>query len=152
MTELRSARWTHIALPSADLDASIAWYEAFTPLRVVHQRSDDNGQSCWLAHPGPAEHPFVLVLVDFNAAHGRRQPLLAPFAHLGIELPLRSDVDMAADRARERGCLQSEPEDLPDPIGYVCMVNDPDGNVIEFSHNQRVYDTFREQFGRDGDC
>jgi lactoylglutathione lyase len=147
MTGPSSARWTHVALPAADLDASIAWYESFTPLRVVHRRSDEAGQSCWLAHPEPAEHPFVLVLVDFNAVHGRRQPLLAPFAHLGMELPSRDHLDDVADRARAAGCLQSEPQDLPDPIGYVCMVNDPDGNVIEFSHNQRVYETFREQFG-----
>ena len=26
------ARWTHIALPSTDIDKSIAWYEKFTPL------------------------------------------------------------------------------------------------------------------------
>jgi hypothetical protein len=34
--------------------------------------------------------------------------------------------------------------DLPDPIGYICMVKDPDGNTIEFSHGQQVL-----QFARD---
>ena len=29
-------------------------------------------------------------------------------------------------------------------IGYVCFVDDPDGNTIEFSHKQAVFETIQE--------
>ncbi|MEZ5249353.1 MAG: VOC family protein [Ilumatobacteraceae bacterium] len=38
-----TVRWTHIALPSTDIDASIRWYEAFTPLRLLDRREDADG-------------------------------------------------------------------------------------------------------------
>ncbi len=88
----------------------------------------------------------MLVLVDFNEHHGSRQPKLFPFAHLGMEMPERADVDGIAAKAAAAGCLEREPVDLPQPVGYVCMLRDPDGNIVEFSHDQRVYDTFRALF------
>lgn len=143
-----SARWTHIALPAADIDGSIAWYERFTPLRLLDRRSDADGNSAWLGDPDTADRPFVLVLVSFvrDAASGP-QPMLAPFAHLGIELPSRDQVDEIAERGRREGCLVWEPQQLPEPIGYVCACNDPDGNVVEFSFDQGVYEKAREVWG-----
>ena len=140
-------RWTHIALPASDLDASIAWYERFTPLRLLIRREDADGQSAWLSHEGQVDNPFVLVLVMFYRDQGRQQPIMAPFAHIGIEMPSRADVDATAERGRAAGCLSWEPTDMPDPIGYICAVTDPDGNVIEISHNQGVYDTVQQVWG-----
>lgn len=140
-------RWTHIALPSGDLDASIAFYTTMTPLVVVAERADADGRNAWLSNDGQWETPFVLVLAAFNSNQGSPQGIMKPFAHIGIEVPRRSDVDEIADRARAAGCLHWEPRDMPDPIGYICAVNDPDGNVIEFSHNQRVFATVRELWG-----
>ena len=40
-----------------------------------------------------------------------------------------------------------EPQQLPPPIGYVCALNDPDGNVVEFSFDQGVYEKVREVWG-----
>jgi catechol 2,3-dioxygenase-like lactoylglutathione lyase family enzyme len=140
-------RWTHIALPSADLDASIAWYETFTPLVLLDRREDADGQSAWLCHDGQVENPFILVLVMFFKDRGTRQPHLAPFAHIGIEVPERADVIEIADRARTAGCLVWEPQQMPDPIGFICAITDPDGNVIEISHGQGVYAKVQEVWG-----
>lgn len=140
-------RWTHIALPSADLDASITWYERFTPLRLLVRREDAAGQSAWLSHDKQVENPFVLVLVMFFKDQYRRQPIMAPFAHIGIEMPARADVDRLAALGAEAGCLSWPAQDLPPPVGYICALNDPDGNVIEISHNQGVYDTVQEVWG-----
>ena len=63
--------------------------------------------------------------------------------------PRREDVDAIAAKARENGTLWWEPREMPDPIGYICAVHDPDGNVVEFSHNQRVYETVRRLWGPD---
>jgi len=147
MSNLKSPRWTHIALPSGDLDKSIEFYEAFTPLVLLEAHADDDGRSAWLSHRGQVDDPFVLVLVMFNAAAGSAHPIMAPFAHIGIEVPERDDVDAIAERARAAGCLSWEPRDMPAPVGYICALSDPDGNVIEISHNQGVYETVQRVWG-----
>lgn len=144
---LESPRWTHIALPSSDLDAAVDWYGRYTPLVVLDRRRDAEGETAWLAHEGQVEHPFVLVLVMLAADRGRRQPQLGPFAHLGIEVPERADVVRIADLARDEGCLAWEPTDLPPPVGFVCAVTDPDGNVVEISHDQGVHAKVAEVWG-----
>jgi lactoylglutathione lyase len=146
-TALTRARWTHVALPTGDLDRAVAFYTSLTPLVVVERFRDADGESAWLSNDRQAETPMVLVLVSFARDRGKRLGLLAPFAHLGIEVPLRGDVDALAERAREMGCLHWEPRDVPGPVGYVCALKDPDGNVVEISHNQQVFDTVRRLWG-----
>lgn len=140
-------RWTHIALPAADIEASVAWYQKYTPLVVLDRREDADGKNAWLAHEGQVENPFVLVLVMFYRDQGKRQPQLAPFAHIGVEVPERADVDRIAEQARADGCLTWEPTDMPPPIGYICAITDPDGNVIEISHDQGVFAKVDEVWG-----
>jgi lactoylglutathione lyase len=139
------ASFTHVALPCADLEASITWYERHTPLRVLARFADDQGTSAWLGEDADAAAalPFVLVLVCFAAKAGHPQPQLRPFAHLGIELPERGDVDAVADRGRAEGCLAWEPVHIGPHVGYVCALTDPDGNVVEFSWDQGVYAVVR---------
>ncbi|MBP17055.1 MAG: glyoxalase [Acidimicrobiaceae bacterium] len=131
---------THLALPCRNLDTSTAWYEAHTPLRVVHHRVDPEGQVAWIAEPDRPGTPFVVVLIgplDDTGEH-EPQPILTPFAHLGVELDSREAVDEAAQRGRTAGCLAWEPAELPPPVGYICALADPDGNLVEFSFGQDV--------------
>jgi catechol 2,3-dioxygenase-like lactoylglutathione lyase family enzyme len=144
---LTRARWTHVAIPSSNLDRTIAFFTEVTPLVVVHRHEDEYGQAAWLSNPDQVEDPFVLVVAMFYSAQGKPQPTLAPFAHIGIEVPTRDDVDAVAEKGRALGCLSWEPQDMHDPIGYICALKDPDGNVIEFSHNQKVFDTIRDLWG-----
>lgn len=153
--KLTQPRWTHIALPVTDLERSIEFYTTITPLVVVARNSDVNGKGAWLSNEGQVETPFVLVIAEFIPEVGERfgvkpgEPAttLAPFAHIGIEMPNREDVDAVADKARELGALQWEPKDMAEHIGYICAVKDPDGNVVEFSHNQKVFATIRDLWG-----
>lgn len=147
MSQLTSPRWTHVALPSCDIDKSVAWYEKFTPLVVVERFEDAMGKSAWLGHAGQIEHPFVLVLVMFYKDQGKKQPQLAPFAHIGIEVPTELDLDTIAAKARDADCLAMPPQRIPPPVGYVCMISDPDGNRIEISHNQQVFQKVQERWG-----
>lgn len=146
-TRLTEARWTHVALPTGNLDEAIAFYTSLTPLVVVERFADEAGESAWLSNDKQADSPFVLVLVSFDQDRGGRLGLLGPFAHLGIEVPTREDVDAIAARAREAGNLRWEPRDMPGPVGYICALEDPDGNVIEISHNQKVYELVRAKWG-----
>ena len=141
-------RWTHIALPCTDIDATIDWYTRFTKLELLDRREDADGQGAWLGHPDQGDKPFILVLVSFNSTHGKGpQPIMAPFAHLGMEVTSRAEVEDIAKRGEAEGCLSWPPTDMPAPIGYICALKDPDGNMIEFSHNQGVYAKAQEVWG-----
>ena len=143
---LTSPRWTHVALPSGDLDASIDWYGRYTPLALLDRRGRRRPNG--VARPrGPGREP-----VRPGARHvlpRRRPPAPAavPFAHLGIEVPTRAEVDRLADQARAEGCLHWEPADIGPPVGYVCALHDPDANVVEISHNQGVHAKVQEVWG-----
>ena len=51
-----------------------------------------------------------------------------------------------AKRAEAAGCLAMPPTMMPPPIGYICMVADPDGNMVEFSWDQGVWSTLRDRW------
>ncbi|MCY4069007.1 MAG: VOC family protein [Acidimicrobiaceae bacterium] len=137
------ARWTHVALRVTDIAVSIDWYARHTPLKLLDKRQDDHGFAAWLGHDDSPDKPFILVLAQFlpdsDPFKGAPIATLAPFAHLGIEVPSRNELESAARRADDDGCLVTPPTDMPPPIGYICMIRDPDGNMIEISHDQGVY-------------
>jgi lactoylglutathione lyase len=144
----RGPRWTHIALPCSDINRSIEWYTRFTPLELLDRREDADGFSAWLGHSDQADKPFILVLVSFRKDQDKGpQTTMSPFAHIGIEVPSRADVERIAEEAKAEGCLHWPPTDMPDPIGFICAIKDPDGNVIEISHNQGVYEKAQEVWG-----
>ena len=147
----KQPRWTHMALHVNDIEASIAWYEEHTHLRVLARNEDQTGKGVWLGDSAEAHTPFILVLAQFFEGKDPFAPakhaVLAPFAHIGIEVPTKEMVDEYAATAREHGCLALGPQQLPDPVGYVCFIKDPDGNLVEFSYDQGVYEKAMEVWG-----
>ena len=146
-----SARWTHVALRVNDIDATIVWYTTHTPLTLLARREDEDGYGAWLGHDDSVESPFLLVVAQFLEGRdpfgASPHTVLGPFAHLGIELCSREAIDEAAAAAEADGSLAMPPTQMPPPIGYICMVKDPDGNTIEFSYDQGIYATAREVWG-----
>lgn len=141
-------RWTHIALPATDIDTMIDWYTRFTPLELLDRREDPDGYGAWLGHSDQADKPFILVLVSFFRDQDKgAQPIMAPFAHIGIEVTSRAEVEEIARRGEAEGCLAWPPTDMPPPIGYICALRDPEGNMIEFSYDQGVYAKAQEVWG-----
>ena len=149
----RRSTWTHIALCVKDIDKSIEWYERFTHLKLLQRGQDKDGKNAWLGDPTKADSPFVLVLGQFFEGHDPFAPAphlpMGPFAHIGIELPTKEGGDEVAARAKAEGCLGLGPVQLPKQIGYVCFVKDPDGNTIEFSYDQGVYEKARQAWGKE---
>lgn len=145
-------RWTHVALQVKDIEASIAWYERFTHLEVMLRNQDDAGFGAWMADRTKTGEPFLLVMAQFlegkdpfaDLPHG----VLGPFAHFGIEVTERTEIDRLAELGREHGCLAFGPAQMPAPIGYICFLKDPDGNTVEFSYDQGVYETARKVWGQ----
>ena len=64
--------------------------------------------------------------------------VLTPLAHLGIALDSTDQVDQVAARGENEGCLAWEPRQESDPVGYICALSDPDGNLVEFSYGQEI--------------
>lgn len=145
-------RWTHLALSVNDIDEMIEWYTTYTPLQLLDRREDANGYGAWLGHSDAPDTPFILVFAQFFAGSepgpGSEPKPLGSFAHLGFEVAERSDIDHIAAVAEAGGWLATPPLQLPYPIGYICMVHDPDGNTVEFSHDQGVYEFAQEHFAR----
>jgi catechol 2,3-dioxygenase-like lactoylglutathione lyase family enzyme len=144
------ARWTHVALRVSDIAATIEWYTSMTPLELVDKREDDTGYGAWLGMPGETNNPFILVVAQFfpetDPFKDAPKEVLAPFAHLGMELPSKEAVDEIAARGEASGCLAMAARQMPPPIGYICMLADPDGNMVEFSWDQGVYATLRARW------
>ena len=144
------ARWTHMALRVVDMDATIAWYEEFTPLELIARREDDDGYGGWLGMPGETNNPFILVLAQFfpdkDPFASAPMATLAPFAHLGMEVPNKEDIDAIAEKGKAADCLAMPPTMMPAPIGYITMLRDPNGNTVEFSWDQGVYATLAERW------
>ena len=145
--------WTHIALEVKDLEATVAWYEKYTHLELLARHESEFGISAWLGDKSQAEAPFILVLSQFHEGKDPFAPVehapLAPFNHLGIEVPERRMIDDLAARAKEDGCLAQGPMEMPPPVGYILFLRDPNGNMVEFSHDQAIYETAQRVWGHD---
>lgn len=126
---------THVALQVRDAERSIAFYERYCGMRVVHERrSDEVGRVIWL---GWGEDPpgFVIVLLAKNYERNE-QP---PWQHIGMSVDERDKVDRAYAKAQEDGLAGVwAPVNAGPPVGYYCGVSDPDGNMVEFSFGQRI--------------
>ena len=126
---MASIRWTHITLPVSDLSRSVAWYERYCGLVVVRDRRPSGG-TVWLGAPVlDGELPnFVLVLA--------KEPIAAPFDHLGFQCESRAAVDAIAEQAERAGSLARPPKDSGGVVGYWTQVRDPDGHLVEFTYGQ----------------
>jgi catechol 2,3-dioxygenase-like lactoylglutathione lyase family enzyme len=127
-------RLTHVALAVRDAGASVAFYERFAGLAVVHERVDDGTRVVWIGEPERMP-PFVLVLIE-GAAPATAGP--ARLLHFGFAVESREAVDAVAARAREAGVLVAEPKSGGPVVGYYCIVQDPDGHGVEFSYGQSI--------------
>ena len=134
-----------MALHVRSLQASIAFYERYTSLRVIDRHSDASStgmEVVWLSdRPVDDENAFVLVLQEGTPRSipgAAPQPPLGPISHFGFSLPSRDSVDAMAAAAKNAGLLQFGPTFLNPYAGYLCIVRDPDGHNVEFSHGQSL--------------
>lgn len=122
---------THVAFAVKNADASVAFYERYAGLGVVHSRVDGDSRVVWLSD---GNRPFVLVLAEGQPSEAP----LGPFGHLGMSCRGPEEVDRLAALAREAGCLLESPQDSGYPVGYWALLRDPDGNTVELSFGQEV--------------
>jgi catechol 2,3-dioxygenase-like lactoylglutathione lyase family enzyme len=125
---------THVALFVRDPARTVDFYQRFVGLHVVHDRTDDGVRVVWLSE---REHDpdFVLVAIAMPPAAAGEPPRMA---HFGYDLASRAAVDEIAARAQAEGVLAQAPADAGPIVGYFCLLRDPDGNLVEFSHGQPI--------------
>ena len=92
-----AARFTHLALPCRNLDATIAWYEAHTPMRAFHRRTNVDAEVAWLAEVVPGVDSSVgLVMVQTFEARACRAWLNVltglPLADRPCAMPMSSGL------------------------------------------------------------
>ncbi|MBK1698494.1 VOC family protein [Rhodovibrio salinarum] len=129
-----TAMITHIALHVADVEACIAFYRDVCALEIVHERAagSGDGRVVWMAAAGQ-ETSFVLVLLPGGPG---AQRAAGDFSHIGFAVARPAGVDEMAEVGRARGCLMMEPVDEGYPVGRFVCLQDPDGNIVEFSYGQ----------------
>jgi len=122
-----------VALRVRDLARSVAFYEAYAGLVVCHERVDDGVRVVWLAERQD-DPSFVFVLIPMPHSEDERSGV----HHFGFSLDNRAEVDAIAARAQAAGVLREPARDAGPVVGYFCIVEDPDGNWVEFSFGQPI--------------
>ena len=93
-------------------------------MEVVHERTDEHARVAWVSD---LAQDFVLVLVEGpepGAPMGR-------FAHFGVSVRSRADVDAIAAGADAEGWLVNGPKYSGEL--YWAFLRDPDGHQLEVS-------------------
>lgn len=123
---------THIALRASDPGGMIDFYRKYARLHVVHDRRNGDRRVVWLSER-ETDPLFVIVVIEMPGPSSR-----GPMHHLGFAVGSRTEVDAVAERARAEGVLVSAPVEQPPPVGYYCILSDPQGNWVEFSFGQPI--------------
>lgn len=131
--------FTHIALEITDSERTIAFYEKYAGMKVIHRRRDEETghEALWM---GDLMRPFVIVFIKLETVNAP----LRPWAHLGVACATHEEVDRLCDLAREEGVLLDGPTQSPPPVGYWAFLRDPDGHTLELSFGQVIALTVSE--------
>ena len=141
---------THIALPVRSIAEMTSFYQRYTTMKIISERTDDETglSTIWLANERditPTGARFVIVLIEGDIPREvvgdemeERHGFLTSFSHLGFSLNTRDEVDQVAALAKDEGCLVLGPMYRNEIVGYICLIRDPDGNNVEFSVEQTL--------------
>jgi lactoylglutathione lyase len=127
-----SVNWTHITFMVSDLERSVRFYTSFCGLSVVRDRRGEGSCAVWLgpATPHGKNPSFVLII--------REGEVSSRMDHLGFQCLTREHVDRIADRGAQLGILAHPPTDLGGSVGYITILRDPDGHLVEFTCGQPI--------------
>jgi len=122
-------RLDHVALFSKDVTKTAAFYCQWAGMEVIHARND-GADVRWLRKAGDALGLIIVLLQSDDGRPGGRMD------HFGFHVPARADVDAIAQRAKDEGVPLEGPSYAGPVVGYYCVIQDPDGNELEFSCEQ----------------
>jgi catechol 2,3-dioxygenase-like lactoylglutathione lyase family enzyme len=123
----------HAALHVTSAERSAAFYTRHCGMEVIHSRTESGLTVKWIRHPAQKDG-FMLVLLE-TLGDLSQEP--GNMDHLGFYVEDRATVDEIATRADAEGILLEGPVYAGPVIGYYCMIQDPDGYILEFSCEQQ---------------
>lgn len=126
---------SHIALQVRDLAKSIAFYQRYAGMQVIHQREPGIAEAQKVAWLSDLTRPFALVLVQ---SHSTVDTPLGPFGHIGVACASRDEIDEKVRLAEQEGVLRRAAQQSAAPVGYWAFFADPDGNTLELSYGQQI--------------
>ena len=125
-------KMTHLCLHVENLQDCVAFYRKYCQLEVIEDYSEAGEGSIYLSEPG--RHDMV-----FQMKSGGRNHKLADDEerHFGFILESREAVDDIAKMALNDQILFFEADEYL-PGAYICGVEDPNGNCVEFGYNHPI--------------
>lgn len=127
-------RLDHIAMLTADAGRAAQFYCDWAGMEIIHDRREPGHRVMWVRLKDDPAGLIIVLIESHNQEHQR--PHTSRMDHFGLHVSTRVEVDAIADRARAAGILLDEPQYAGPVVGYFCTINDPDGNVVEFSCDQ----------------
>jgi catechol 2,3-dioxygenase-like lactoylglutathione lyase family enzyme len=115
----------HLAVVTADLARSVAFYTEVLGLPVERRWADERGEprSVWVALDAGA-----FLAIERASAPGPKRDESAPGFHCVSLRIARSERDAWRDRLEGAGC------EIVQETAYTLYVRDPDGNLVGLSH------------------
>jgi len=122
---------SHIALMVRNVNLMIDFYREFAGMEVIHHRVDEGIHVVWLRLPDPSGL-IIVMIEDKSIEAGKVQRM----NHFGFDAASREAVDQIADKGEKMGILKQAAIDGGKILGYLCLIEDPDGNLLEFAYGQ----------------
>ena len=125
-------RLDHIAMMAADIERTARFYCEWAGMEIVHDRRapGHTHRVIWVRRTDDPAGLIIVLIENENAYPPGRMD------HFGFHVSSRTEVDALAERARAAGILVEAPQYAGPVVGYYCMIEDPDGNLVEFSCDQ----------------
>ena len=125
-------RVDHLALECRDISKTIQFYQRYAEMEVIHDRFEHGVRVTWIRNR-PDRNGLILVLIQ-----GPEAPKTGKGAmnHLGFHVASSSNIDLISKMADSDNCLVEPAKNGGEILGYLCIVRDPDGNLVEFSYGQ----------------
>lgn len=128
-----SPRMTHLCLHVKELDECVRFYTDYCEMRVIDERVKAGEGSIYMSEAGRQTE----LVLQLKSGGDYRKLAAEEETHFGFAVESRQVVDDIALRARADGILFWEPDEYL-PGAYFCAVNDPNGNLVEFSYGHPV--------------
>lgn len=125
------SKLSHIALVVSDIEKTIDFYQYFAEMSLIHRRIDEGVTVAWLKLGAPNELTIVMIENKNLNANGYQR-----MNHFGFDCPSKEAVDNIAIKAKNYNCIKYNPFYGGEVLGYLCVIEDPDGNQLEFAYGQ----------------
>jgi lactoylglutathione lyase len=122
---------SHVALLVRDIDSMIQFYKEFANMDVIHKRVDDDIKVTWL-RLGDSKNLTIVMIESNDITLNSFQRV----NHFGFDSISKEAVDRISELAKQKKCLKYPAQDGGKILGYFCMIQDPDGNNLEFAYGQ----------------